>query len=526
MKKQVRFVQRIAVVAFAFVSTAAFAQTGENPKPNNRPRGGTQTNTPPPPPPPPVPPQQNNPRPVMIPPVLIPGGVMNQPGMPQGNMQTGPVKTPEQIARENKDAAKNQILREISVLNADIQTFEINDITKPFQVKGAKGFIVHFPEFAFVDEEGNTVLGEVQIKLTEYTSLSEFAAAGLSTMTTDGDILETGGMINIDAKSGDKNIKLAKGKEISITVPNADPNKGFQTFYGSGIEQVKWSTNPNQSNADTDTMPFEGYTIKMLKPNGHAHGDNFTMAFYKNDESLESYVNSQLKVSKDVQKKILKSGIPFVYTIEFNALGKIKSVAPKNRELTDKSIISPLNSQIISILKNAPAFAMTEGNLMAGKPYDLIFATVKNYTGKQVVIAPPLSFPANKNNNAVNENPSENNVNEFTMKSSSLQKINCDRFSGYNAKDTSFFHFDRADALVYIVVRDMRAMISPSGANGDYMMTKIPPGTPVRYVAVIYDDMGNVSISAKEALFKQENVTFDTRLPFSSFNLKAALEAP
>lgn len=495
--------------------SALSAQTGENPTPTKTPQ---KTNpAPPPPPPPPVL------RPVFIPPVQPPVYT------PQGNNPQnipGIQKTPEQIARENRDMALNHVVQEMLKLSAETQTFSIKDVSKPFDFTGAKGFKIQFPEFAFVDDEGNPVLGEVTVNLTEYTSLSEFAAAGLTTMTTDGEILETGGMVNLEAKSGDKKLQLGKGKEVSITVPDVDQSKGFQVFYGSGSEQVKWSTTFNQNqNSDSEDQPFDGYTIKMLKPAGFAYGDKYNMAFYKNDEAVETYVNSKLKIPADVKKKILKVGIPFVYTIEFNALGKVKSVLPKNRELTDKSLISPVQNQIISILKDAPAFAMTEGGLVSGKPYDLIFATAKNYTGTVKTPAVPLAFPQIQK--AANENnPSERNVNEFTMKSSGLTKINCDRFSGLNSHDTASFHFNRADALVYVVLKDMRSFITPNGANGNYSISKIPANTNVRYVAVVYDDQGGVHISSKDATFKQGEVTFDNAIPFSAENLKTALEAP
>ena len=231
-----------------------------------------------------------------------------------------------------------------------------------------------------------------------------------------------------------------------------------------------------------------------------------------------------MKIKQDIKSKILKAGIPFVYTIEFNAFGKIKSVVPKNMALTDKSLISPLNSKIMGILKDAPAFAMTEGNLVSNKPYDIVFATSKNYTGNEVNVVPTLQFPVKQNEN-VNTNPNENNVNEFTLHSSGLTKINADRLSGYNSTDTATFKFERADALVYIILKDMKSMISPSGANGYYSMTKIPANTEVRYVAVVYDDKGGVHIESKDTKFKSGKVTFDNNIPFNSQNLKQALEA-
>jgi hypothetical protein len=523
MKKVLKMVNRLSLVALICAVGNLSAQTGENPKPKTNPTPPRQNHpTPPPPPPPPM----NFPRPIMI-----PGQIYNPPGQIQGNMGVAPQKSQEEIAKENRENAHAQVLKELFQLTADVQEFTITDVTKPFAVTGKNGFKIEFPEFAFADENGNTILGDVKVNLTEYNSFSEFAAAGLTTETTDGAILETSGMLNLSAKSGENKLKLAAGKTIKITIPNTDTKKGFETYYGYGKEKITWSKTPQQNNNFTDSEPFVGYTIKMLKPNGHVNGDNISMAFYKNEQPLEEYVNAKLKVSEDIKRKILKDGIPFVYTIEFNALGKIKSVVAKHRELTDKTLISSMNKQITKILTEAPAFDMTEGGLMSGKPYDIIFATVKNYTSEGVKIAPQLQFPTQiKNEVKVNSNPNQRNVEEYTLQATSLDKINSDRLSGFVSNDTATFHFEQADAMIYVIVKDMRAIITPQanhvlgGSYGDYFMTKIPAGTAVKYVAVVYDDQGNVHISTLNTTFAKGKVEFHDRIPFSAMNLKTALD--
>lgn len=506
------------LLAIAGISMSATAQNRENPRKSENPRKtqstSTQTTQQP----------QRVPVRVVRPPVYIPPAPVYYPNYGNNPVVETYQNTEEfekMRGQENIRRAEQSFLRDMFQVSSDIQTFSPEDVTRPFEIKGQKGFVIQFPEFAFVDQSGNIVTGDVEINLSEFTTFGDMAASGYSTMTTDGQILETAGMINLEAKSGNNKLLLAPGKEITITVPGAATDRDFRVFYGVGPAPIKWTVNPveaAQSNSQEES--FDGYTIKMLKPTFYSHGSSGDMYAFKNGKSLHDYVNSNLKVPQELRNNILKAGIPFVYTIEFNNMGRIKSVTAKNRDLTDKSLIAPLNKQIEKILKEAPAMAMTEGNLSANKPYDIIFATDKNYTGLKRPM-PTLGFPASENAAA-----SESSVNEFTMKSSTLSKINCDRFSGMNGRDTAKFEFDRADAMVYIVVKNMRALVNPVGQMGKYKMTGIPTGTPVRYVAVIYDDNGNVTMTHVDTNFKNEKVVFPPAIPFNAMILKNTLDMP
>ena len=301
---------------------------------------------------------------------------------------------------------------------------------------------------------------------------------------------------------------------------------GFRVFYSRGTEMVTWSTEPSQQNTDTANKPFDGYTIKMLKSTQVINGKPATFVIFRNWKPLEEYVNENLKVPADVRSQILKDGIPFVYTLEFNSVGKIKSVKPKYPEYSKNSLIAEIQGKLKAVLMDAPPIALNDGNLDNGRTYDILFATAKNYiTPGPVFITSPIANneKAPVTASETNANPNAQNVNEFTMNSSQLTKINCDRFSGSNSKDTQHFQFERADALVYVIFKDQRSFIQPTGANGNYILTKVPTGSNVRYVAVVYGDDGSVKMGVRDTQTSNENVTFTDYRPFSAEALKSAL---
>ena len=152
-----------------------------------------------------------------------------------------------------------------------------------------------------------------------------------------------------------------------------------------------------------------------------------------------------------------------------------------------------------------------------------MFASVKNYTGAKPTFAPPMNSEFVKQAQ-VQKNPNAGAVQEFSMQSSSLSKINCDRFAGKgNAEDSLKFDFGDADALVYVVFKDMRSMVSPNGGFGKYNLTGIPDDHDVRYVAVVYGDDGNVKMGVMDGNTKPGLKSFTNYTPFNAGAFKAAL---
>lgn len=466
------------------------------------------------------------PRPAYYPPPVYPVQIPNSAG--NSNVNTSPGT--DNVAEINRAKALNTIYEVMSEFRSPYQTFDIKDVTREFEIVGEKGFRIVFPELAFIDADGNVVLGEVEVKLTEYTSNTEFAEAGLTTLTTSGELLETGGMINLEASSGGKKVQLSPGKEVTIEVPDLKNQEGFRTFYGSGTDMITWSTEPNTTNTDSADRPFDGYTIKMLKSSQSINGNAAQFVIFKNWKPLDEYINENLKVSKDVKDQIKKDGIPFIYTIECNAMGKIKSVKPKYPEYSKNTLISEIQGQIKGLLMDAPPLALNDGNLENGKSYDLVFATAKNYISGNgpLFISAPLNNNSKKTPTAkeTNVNPNADNVSSFAMNSSQLTKINCDKFSGSASRDTQTFLFERADALVYIVFLEQRSLIQPKGSNGHYGMHKVPTGSLVRYVTIVYGDDGSIRMGTLEERTKTGKVEVSATSEFNAEALKAALTAP
>lgn len=82
----------------------------------------------------------------------------------------------------------------------------------------------------------------VTIKVNEYISMLDFLEKGLSTRS-DGQALESGGMIQIEANENNQNVAIRKGGNIKISVPCNDCQTGMSTFYGVKEKgTINWKT--------------------------------------------------------------------------------------------------------------------------------------------------------------------------------------------------------------------------------------------------------------------------------------------
>lgn len=156
----------------------------------------------------------------------------------------------------------------LSVYNAGaerkVQTFEINT-SKQQIIKGEQGTVVTFPPGCF-----GKIQGKVKIELIECYSIQDMMFNGLSTQTTDGKLLESDGMIYLNAlnEKGDT-LKIKHGK-VSVKMPTEQVKEEIQIF--EGVEKynaVTWNlsnekTIINQQNVNHDTKtPIESETKEI-----------------------------------------------------------------------------------------------------------------------------------------------------------------------------------------------------------------------------------------------------------------------
>lgn len=139
----------------------------------------------------------------------------------------------ETIKFSESDPFKNTI--------TESQFFDI-DANKDNTVVGSQGTLIAAPKGCFLDKNGNPVTGNIKIELTECLSAEEMILSNLTT-TSNGNPLETDGMVYINATSNGEQLRIDKSNPIYVEIPTEKVKAGMQVYKGSRDENgnMEWS---------------------------------------------------------------------------------------------------------------------------------------------------------------------------------------------------------------------------------------------------------------------------------------------
>jgi len=426
---------------------------------------------------------------------------------------------------------KTGALDTLKAMAPKIETFDINHAEKAFEIKTKTGITLKFPENAFSDAMGNPVLGRVQLSVQHFQSKTDFASAGLSSSTSDGQALESGGMIDINAKSGNADVRIADGKSYKIE-GNSAYKEGFETFYGVGGNQTTWTNNPNAATANSQTAnKSEGSDIKNRKftlsllpitrsVNGVAH--SLIVNDLGDDMPLSQWFYNNAKISKDLKKRIKMDGIVFPARLTFSKTGEITDVQLIDSSQAASSIISDQFGYFRELLLSAPkakfndSFGLPESIVIRFSTLDANFNTIKQLP------LPPVVAGLGK--------MATNNGGNWALESYSTHLVNCDRFSKYKKSDDSItYKVDHARALVYLNFSDINALLAPSTSRQEqtgyaYAMHQFPEGSHARLIAIVYDQQGGVHLEVSDVSPGNYHIQKTSKYPFNQLTVKAAFE--
>lgn len=147
---------------------------------------------------------------------------------------------------------------------------------QPHLITGKEGTIVEIPANAFIFEDGSSPKGPIVIQLIEAFDYSSIIQHNLSCKSED-QLLETGGMINVIAKSEDQLLTLKEDKSIQLTFPLSEIKEDMELFYGDlesedGVSNWVPADQPIQQKVEKidqellDFIDLNSLVLKRLEP--------------------------------------------------------------------------------------------------------------------------------------------------------------------------------------------------------------------------------------------------------------------
>lgn len=137
------------------------------------------------------------------------------------------------------------------VIRPNVQTFEIIAY-KDNLIVGQKGTLVFVPKNSFIHADGETVKGKISIEMIEVLSIEDMIKANLQTIS-NGQVLQSEGMLYLDAKSDGKQLALANDKVLRIDLPamgRDNTAESVQVFSGKydAAGHINWTVSGTLEN--------------------------------------------------------------------------------------------------------------------------------------------------------------------------------------------------------------------------------------------------------------------------------------
>ena len=162
---------------------------------------------------------------------------------------------------KNKTEAEKAMNRRVDIIlwtdfklaqkNKQPQVFIVSP-NRTIEFTAAEGTRIKIPANSLVYENGNTPNGDVKIEITEFYSMLDIVNQQLST-TSNGKVLESAGMINIEATRNDNPLRLKGGTLMDVQFAERAENDGFGLFYGNEnarTQVVNWTPAANPTEID------------------------------------------------------------------------------------------------------------------------------------------------------------------------------------------------------------------------------------------------------------------------------------
>ncbi|GAA4320047.1 hypothetical protein GCM10023184_05030 [Flaviaesturariibacter amylovorans] len=363
------------------------------------------------------------------------------------------------------------MLTEVQQVMPAATTYTINP-AQPYGIESENGTTVYIPADAFVVAgTGLPPEGPVAVRVVECNRTGDILAANLST-TSQGRLLETGGMLYIDAQYNGQPCTLAAGKSLDLTFPYDTPRPGMRTFTGRWDgRQMDWTPRDERSYRTI----FDGVGFEM------ADDDGSTGAYFPPDVgTFEAFCREHFRWPTGTEGPITPRDVRISFVI--NEYGAAERVRVHN------SPSAAYDAQVAAAFAQMPCWipaqrlGMPKANAFtqdlqfwwpfnAGDADSLVKVTVRGI-GFDSLFTMYTNVPG-----------------RYRLRTTALGWINCDRFYNEPGEKVEFYvdAGSSKDVDVKLVFHSIRSVMQGRLQDDRFVFTGIPVGMDVTIVAMKAD---------------------------------------
>ncbi len=359
------------------------------------------------------------------------------------------------------------------------------------------GTKIAFLDSAFLDDRGNLIVDSITIRVKVYNDQLAFLAGNLTTQTTDDQLLETGGMLDLRAIFEQKELQLNPGKPAVISFPVSGPKlDGMQTFYGSQSPEgtTKWNV------ADLKSAAPEKFHLRVYQFTGGLNEVGVDWILEDTDESLLDWLEDQDIGGSELEAFLSKPGHQIQTKMEVDQKGKLILTRLNNND--DGALIYELQS----LFDKAPRLNRESMSAYVGQvEYFISFTgTFKQSADK---IRSRVVRKYGKFKNEILDNPEVEELNNYVLEINQLGTINCDKFSDKKQTGEVLVKSESPDKVIktLLVFDKFRSQAEGRQTEKGWQFSNLPLNTHARIIAFSSDGkqifMANQKVQVKNGEF-------------------------
>ncbi|WP_166960232.1 energy transducer TonB [Yeosuana marina] len=414
-------------------------------------------------------------------------------------LTTEKVKVEKQMV-SSKIGLTEKLSAEVEIHEKVVQTFTISS-EKDTTLICKEGTKLIIKANSFITTDNREIAGKLALNVTEFYKLSDILLANLTT-TSNGNLLETGGMLHVEAKLNESILKLKENTSIEIVFPSKVKKENMQLFSGEWEEGIiNWTPEKqdipivkNEIFEEDVEVPFA--VIEQIPVYPGCENLQNTSGKRCMKDSIDAFIQRNFN-PKIITNLGLRGRQRINVIFKINIEGEVVAI----RTRSSHPDLEREASRVLSLLPK-----MQPGK-QRGKavtvPYSLpIIFEVDGTTG--MVLNSTNAMPIGTNairDSIVNMsfedrlkskdsfNISVSEVNNYILRSSNLGWINCDRFvnSSNNIKYLLKIN-DYRGTTVNMVFKSISGVIPSRKINGEFYFKNVPNAQEIVLIAIKKDN--------------------------------------
>ncbi|MBJ6368223.1 energy transducer TonB [Snuella sedimenti] len=346
---------------------------------------------------------------------------------------------------------------------------------------------------SFINAQGLPIKGVVDLEVTEFYKLEDMLLANLST-TSKGKLLETGGMLYIEAKKANAKLVLKKNANMEIAFPTQNKKAGMQLFSGEWQDgHINWELQKEQDIIVEDIEVEENievpYAVVEQVPvfPGCEEGDRLQQKACTS-EAIVKFVRENFNTGIAEEFGLQgRQRINILFKIDKN--GSVQSVQSRANHLV-------LEEEVERVMGLLPKFQPgKQRDKPVTVPYSLPF--IFETEGSQIIPerrirklntdSVTVAYIEKRLKDKGNDNLSGRTAISYVMATTQLGWINCDRFVKGSANSIRY-RFKVKDgngrAKVSLLFKSLNAILPGSMVNGSFDFGTVAKNQDVSLVAI------------------------------------------